>query len=292
MRVLLLLIGLLIGMPALAAEPIDQATFAENKSAVPLRNGETLAYAEFGDPKGPPVILIHGMTDNARSWSLLIPHLDPGLHLIAVDLRGHGKSSAPPCCYGLRDLASDVIGLMDALKIEKASIVGHSLGSMVGQVLAARWPDRVDRLVLISSTTSGATAAAPDGWLATNIAALKAPIDPDSQFMQDWYANPNPVDPTFLRHEIAESATVPLQVWHGVLDTLRTEEFGRYAPDIKAPVLILMGGKDGLFGEKDREALQKALPAAKLQLFDQLGHNLFWEDPAAAAAAINPFLKP
>ena len=95
----------------------------------------------MGDPNGTPVVLIHGYTDNARDWVPLIPYLSKHFHLIVVDLRGHGRSSKPDCCYTLPDFAYDIVLLLDTLGVRQADIVGHSLGSMIAQVFAEDWPE-------------------------------------------------------------------------------------------------------------------------------------------------------
>lgn len=155
------LLGLLLSQ-ALAATPakIDLEAFDALKRTVALPNGETLAYVPLGDPAGAPAVLIHGFTDNARDWVPLVPYLNPHLRLILVDLRGHGRSSKPECCYTRLDFAYDVKLLLDALHIERADIVGHSMGSIVAQTLAEYWPERTRRVVLIASS-GGARAGAP-----------------------------------------------------------------------------------------------------------------------------------
>ena len=143
------------------AAKIDQAGWAGAKRRVALPNGITIAYVEMGNPEGRPVLLVHGYTDSSRSWSLPAAHLAHRYRLIAVDLRGHGASSAPECCYTVPDMVHDLRLLLDHLKIEKVDFVGHSLGSMIGQVFAQRHPDRLRKLVLVGSTLSAARTTAP-----------------------------------------------------------------------------------------------------------------------------------
>ena len=157
-RTLVTIVVALMAVKAFAAEtPVPiQADWADAKKMVKLSNGITLAYVEMGNSDGPPMLLIHGYTDNSRSWSLLAPYLKAH-RLLAVDLRGHGKSDAPQCCYAYADLANDAALFLDALGIAKADVIGHSLGSLAAQLLAAQHPEKVDRLVLISSTTGFGT---------------------------------------------------------------------------------------------------------------------------------------
>lgn len=138
--------------------------------------------------------------------------------MIALDLRGHGSSDAPACCYGIDTFAHDVSGFIDALEIPVADVVGHSLGSDIAATLAAYYPKKVDELVLISTATATQEEAAD--WLWDNVPGLRRPINPDSQFMLDWYWNPNPVDEDFLARQRAESAATPEATWMGVLRAL------------------------------------------------------------------------
>lgn len=264
-----------------------QADWAAAKKIVKLPNGLSLAYVEIGNSEGKPTLLIHGYTDNSRSWSLVAPYLK-NRRLIAVDLRGHGKSDAPPCCYAYSDFAEDAALFLDALGIAKADVIGHSLGSLTGQLLAAQHPDKVDRLVLVSSTT--AVGAGPGSWLWDNITTLTPPIDPGSQFMKDWYANPNPVDEDFLTRERAESAATPIQVWRGVLWGTAVGDLTLVTPLVKAPMLVVWGDKDPLFDLSHQEKLEKAYPDAEFETFQGAGHNMLWEFPQETAKVIAAFL--
>jgi pimeloyl-ACP methyl ester carboxylesterase len=287
--------------PVVAAPPLkmDLDDFEHARHSVALPNGMTLAYIEAGNPTGPPVVLIHGFTDNARDWVPLIPELDHSLRLIVVDIRGHGQSSKPECCYGRIDFAYDIRLLLDALKIERADIVGHSLGSIIAQTFAEYWPQRTRRVVLISSSGGARDGCAPPAGAVqpptmdfrSQILQLKEPIDPDSKFMVDWWSSPTPVDAEFLRRQRRDAAAIPLRVWLAVLGQgLAGPELQATLPQLTAPVLLIWGEKDPIFGAKDRCSLRAALPAAQVRLYPELGHNPFWEDPAAVAAVINPFL--
>jgi pimeloyl-ACP methyl ester carboxylesterase len=285
---LLLCVLVTLGAPAIAA-PVDQAGWTSLKKEVRLPNGLRMAYVEAGNPRGEPLLLLHGYTDSSRSWSLVAPHLAK-YRLLIPDQRGHGASDAPECCYGTAQFAHDARLLLDALRVERAAVAGHSLGSMVAVSLAADDPERVSKIILI-----GSTALVPvkrGDWLYDNVAALKAPLDPSSQFMRDWDpANqPTPVAPLFAAAVRDEFMTIPLHVWKGVMRELASVPVGRHAPDIRAPVLVLSGGKDPLFPAEHHQSLLKAFPQAKARIFAGLGHNPNWEKPEEVAAEISRFL--
>ncbi len=281
---------LMAGGPLLAGALPSQDDWAGARQSVTTADGQRLSYVEVDGTDGvadDPLILLHGYTDNSRSWSLLVPHLG-GRHVYAVDLRGHGGSDAPACCYGIDAFSGALLGFMDALGIEKADIVGHSLGSMTAGVFAAGHPDRVDHLVLVS--TAFGVPKGPTDWLWDNVPALTAPIDPDSQFMLDWYANPTPVDEDFLSRERAESAAVPLHVWTGVLRALTMTDWSWYARRIDSPVLVLWGDQDGLFDAGTQDLVRDTLPEAEFETYAGHGHNMFWERPEDVGARIVAFL--
>jgi pimeloyl-ACP methyl ester carboxylesterase len=281
-----------------APTKIDLDTFDGLKKSLALPNGESLAYISMGDPAGAPVVLIHGYTDNARDWVPLVPYLSPHFRLILVDIRGHGRSGKPECCYTRFDFAYDIKLLLDALGVGQADLVGHSLGSVIAQTFAESWPERTRRVVLISSSAGprpgAAAAGALSGYL-NQIRELKDPIDPDSPFMMGWWSSPTPVDPDFLRRQRRDSAAIPARVWQAVLEQgldpmFASGELQKDLPKLTAPTLLIWGSKDPLITEDLRQTLREGLPHAQVKIFEGLGHNPFWEDPRACAEAINAFL--
>jgi pimeloyl-ACP methyl ester carboxylesterase len=282
-----------------SALKIDLNAFDAQKKTIALPNGEVLAYIDMGDPSGRPVVLIHGYTDNARDWVPMLPYLSKQFRLILVDIRGHGRSSKPECCYTRLDFAYDIKLLLDALKVQKTDVVGHSLGSIIAQTFAEYWPDRTSRVVLISSTGGSppdAPKKPPQFDFAAQIRKLKEPIEADSPFMIAWWDSPTPVNPDFIRRQRQDAAAIPLSVWLAVLDQGVSQKTA-YAdlqntlPRLKAPVLLIWGSKDPLMEEPVRKTLRDALPAARVKVFEGLGHNPFWEDPAGVAQVINAFLE-
>lgn len=267
----------------------SQDGWRDARQQVTLPSGIALSYVQMDQGPGRPLVLVHGYSDNSRAWSLLAPYLGER-PIYAVDLRGHGGSDAPVCCYGLDSLSDDLTGFIETLELGSVDLVGHSLGSMTAAVTAALRPDLVNRLVLISTALNLPQPAAE--WLWENLPALPDPIDPDSQFMLDWYWNPNPVDPDFIDRERAESAAMPRQAWLGVLTGLTLADWRGLAPRITAPVLVLWGDQDGFFGADDQEALRAALPEAGFVSYEGYGHNMFWEMPETVGAALTEFLAP
>jgi pimeloyl-ACP methyl ester carboxylesterase len=280
--------------PAATPILINLDAYEARKHFAALPDGERLAYLQMGDPRGRPVVLIHGYTDNARDWVPLIPFLSPKDRLIVVDLRGHGRSAKPECCYTRFDFAYDVKLLLDVLHVPQADIVGHSMGSIVAQTFAENWPERTGRVVLISSTggtRAGDPAPKPGIDYVTEIRKLKEPVDPDSPFMVAWWSSPTPVDEAFIRRQRQDAARIPLKVWIAVLQQgLSGSDLQSTLPDLKAPTLLIWGSADPIFGPEARQSLIDALPDAPVKILEGLGHNPFWEKPGDVADLINHFL--
>lgn len=280
------------GPPRIHLRPLDAA-----RRVIALPDGISMAYAPLGNPHGTPVVLIHGYTDSDLDWASLIPYLSKNFRLIVIDLRGHGESSKPECCYTRYDFAYDVKLLLDKLRVRRADIVGHSLGSLVAQTFAEMWPARTARLVLISSTAGPPPkSAAPQYDWTAQIRRPRDPIDPDSKFMRQWWASPNPVDPAFLRRERRNAARIPVSVWLAVLNQSLSDAALRALSStlsrLEAPTLLIWGSADPIMLPAMRRGLRRALPHAKVVIFPGLGHNPFWEDPRGCAAVINAFLDP
>lgn len=298
--------------PALAAAPANAAScedIATGKCAIELPTGVTMAYVETGPVDGPAVLLIHGLTDSLRSWSVsmrALHKLDPSLHVLAIDLRGHGSTSMPPAhlcaskpetCFSLPSLAGDVVAFMRAKGIDKAVLVGHSLGTFVVQEIVFSHPDMVSQAILVATSTTGVdNVALRDYVLKEPIEgswrkALEAkgkkypddfyaltPLDADPNakdwIAKNWVVDPA-ADPAFLVPYVPETANVKLGTWIGatkaLLETDNTERF----KDWNVPTLVIWGIQDNIFlDEPDQEAIKKALASAARAH----GRIYFWKE--------------
>lgn len=253
---------------------------------VALKSGVTVHYVVAGPKDAPALVLLHGLGDTKRSWSLMMPELAKTHRVYALDQRGHGAASAPECCYALADMAYDVVAFMDAMKIERAAVAGHSMGSFIAQQLASHYPERVSRLILIGSADTVAGTEVIE-WLWEQVRTADRRVS--AAFIEEWQFNPTPVEESFLRHVKAETAAVPPHVWRAVARTLMSDH-RRFLRDIQAPVLILAGEKDQAFPLPFQERLQQALPGATFRMYPAVGHNMHWEIPARVAADMRAFL--
>jgi pimeloyl-ACP methyl ester carboxylesterase len=131
---------------------------------VTLPSGIRLHYTQAGE--GPDVVLIHGLTGNLAVWHLhILPLLWDRFTVTTYDLRGHGYSSMPPTGYNADHMADDLLGLLDALEIDRPALVGHSYGADIALYFAHRYPQRVDHVVAIEGALPAlVNARSRDEW--------------------------------------------------------------------------------------------------------------------------------
>ena len=278
--------------PAPAGRPIVQASgpvdtppsFAE----VQLPTGVRMRYAVQGSPSGRPVILLHGYSDSGFSWSRALPLFPSDLRVYALDLRGHGGTSRPETGYRLADMADDVIAFLDAQGIRSAAVVGHSMGSLVAQHVAARAPARVSRLVLVGSTPGVNQELARS--LAETLDAMDGAVS--EEFAREFQASTifQPVPAEFFRGVVATSLSLPLPVWKAVLAGFSGPDNGADLARISSPTLLLWGARDAYFLRADQDALLQAIAGSRLLPYAETGHAPHWERPEQFVRDLVAFL--
>lgn len=241
---------------------------------VVLPGGLRLNYVQGGPADGPAVLLLHGMSDSSFSFSRVLPLMPAHLRVVAVDQRGHGRSDRPALGYSMDAFASDLLSLMDALLIDRATVVGHCMGSFIARRAAEKAPDRIARLVLLGTALTARNAVIRD--LMTAAESLTDPID--ETFIREFQASTigRPVPPAFFEQVVAESGLLPAHAWRqaiaGLLD---------YQPQwpITVPTTILGGELDSVFSPSEHAALFTATERSTLHIEPGIGHALHWEAP-------------
>ena len=251
---------------------------------VRLATGLTMHFARQGPAAGKPLLLLHGFADSWQSFALTLAALPPHITVYAPDLRGHGDTDRPGAGYSLDQHAQDVIALLDSQNIGCVTLAGHSMGSFIAQNLAAKHPDRVDKLVLMASAPTGATDIIK-AFLA-EVLTLTDPIDP--QYVADFQHPSLPVPQEFLDEVIARSLRIPAAVWKAALTGLVQADNRALLPSIRAATALAWGTRDGLFDRAQQDQLLAAIPGSTLWEYDA-GHALHWERPAVFAADLARF---
>ncbi len=225
--------------------------------------------AEFGPPDGPPLVMVHGGLANSNYFGTVIPYLTAaGFHVIAVDSRGHGRStrSAQPFSYELME--SDVIAMMDALHIARADNVGWSDGGIIGIVMALHDPQRLHRAFLFGANT------VPDG--------IRPDFDKTGAFAafekragSEYSAlSPTPGDyQNFLRQIEQMWATQP----HIGTDQLKA---------IHTEIVIADGRYDEAIRQSHDRYMADTIPNARLVILPGVSHFAMLQDPALFARAV------
>jgi len=279
-----------IGETASAAGP--GAPSAEVQfSSVMLKTGIRMHYAYKGEPSGTPVILLHGYADSWFSYSNILPLLDSKYRVYFLDQRGHGKTTQPMGGYAMQQFAADVIAFMDEMKIQKAMIVGHSMGSFVAQHVAVEAPQRVNKLVLEGSATSIRNNTVLD--LQREISLLKDTAPVPESFVRDFQVSIafQPLPQEFLAGVVKESRNVPVRVWREVMAEMVAPEANAELKKIKTPTLILWGDKETIFPRSEQDLLVSALKNSVLKVYPNTGHAPHWERPERFAKDLAEFIN-
>lgn len=272
------------------------------EQTVEVGRGIRLCYEALGDPSDPPLLLVMGLGQQMLAWSdefcaLLV---EKGFQVVRFDNRDIGrstKSHAPvprfpqyltrrfdPEQYALRDMAEDTAGLLDALELSPAHVVGISMGGMIGQTLAAHYPDHVRSLVSIMSTTGARNA----GWVAPTTLRLMfgqpVPRDRDqaadrsitifNQIRSAGFA----FDEDFIRERARRAFDRDPRAAAGTARQMaaitksgnRTGELA----GIAAPTLVLHGDRDLMVHPSGGRATAAAIPNARHETIAGLGHDL------------------
>ena len=264
----------------------DDVRFQELK----LPGGPALRCAERGPADGTPVLFLHGYSDHWLSAAPILPFLPPAWRLIAPDQRGHGRSERPEGGYEIATLAADAAALLDALGVERASVVGHSMGSLVAQRLAAAHPERVARLVLVGGGASLVESAVLQAFVA-EVRALPDPVP--RAFVDAFQADSTvrPVSAALVEALVDEGCRMPARVWRAIADGLASFDGRPDLPRIAAPTLLVWGDGDAFFSRADQEQLLAGLPSARLLTCTGTGHAPHWEEPERFARDLAAFLS-
>ena len=251
-------------------------------------NGTSIAFRRSGE--GPPLILLHGAEADHSMFDAFGALLSRHFTVIAYDQRDSGATRNPPAGYGLGELAADAAALIAALGYERAHVFGTSLGGVIAQVLAARHPARIDRLVLSSTFRVGAPLISinPEGF--PKFAELRSRL-PDTIgefaeyfFPRDYIAShPEVLDIFTGNKRDAEQR----QRRAGILSQPVAIELGA----ITAQTLVLVGGEDRLIPPAHTLSLASDIAGARTATIAGIGHVGTIQSPAAVAREVSAFLQ-
>jgi pimeloyl-ACP methyl ester carboxylesterase len=252
--------------------------------------GRALHYVRRG--AGEPYLLIQGLSGTHASWGEpFLAALEPGLDLIAYDHRGIGRSEALEGSFSIADLAGDAAALLDALGIERAHVLGISMGGMVAQELVLRHPDRVRTLALGCTYAGGPESRITDRAVIGRLLEAAGSGDRELQLRTSFEINvserfaagPGHYD-AFRAMALAVPAPVPV-VFEQLRATAGHDTSARLGA-IRAPTLVVHGTEDRMLEHVNGEAIARAVPGARLELLPGVGHLFWWEQSERSAALL------
>jgi pimeloyl-ACP methyl ester carboxylesterase len=268
---------------------------------VPI-HGHRIRYRIAGE--GDPIVLVHGMAGSSETWEPVIPRLAETARVIAPDLLGHGSSAKPQGDYSLGALASHLRDLLVAVGIERATIVGHSLGGGIAMQFAYQFPERCERLVLVSS-----------GGLGVDVNALLRLLSvPGSEYMlsllcADPFARGGGAVASWLDRlpqtrrlasvvrmyvslNDADTRAAFLLTLRAVIDPRgqRVSAADRLYLAAHMPTLIVWGGRDPIIPVSHAHAAHLAMPGSVLEVFERAGHFPHQHDPERFADVVSNFI--
>jgi pimeloyl-ACP methyl ester carboxylesterase len=255
---------------------------------------------------GPPLVLIHGIGDNSATWEHVIPALAKRHLVIAPDLLGHGKSDKPRADYSVAAYANGVRDLLGVLGVQRATLVGHSLGGGVAMQFAYQFPERTERLVLVGSGGSGPEVSAvlrvltlPGAqavllllrlpWARLQVSAavsvlrmLNTALGADApDLLRVVDALPDATSRAAFIRTLRAVAD-----WRGQVITM----LDRCYLTQGMPTLLIWGTRDAMIPVAHAYRAHAAMPGSRLELFEGAGHFPFHTDPIRFVNMVEQFL--
>ncbi len=258
-------------------------------------NGISIYYEEKG--AGEPLILINGLAFPMDLWFAQIEELSRDFRVIALDNRGIGRSDKPDEEYSIALMASDTVGLLKALGIEKAHIAGLSMGGFIAQEIALTWPSMVDKLVLIATGLGGEKVLALGKPFWEKVASAIAGKTPDQIYRIDLTLMAAPGFAEKHPDVIEKSAALrlkniqPLEAFLRQMGACNAFDNNGRAHKMMQPTLIILGKDDPIFPIQLAEDFHKALPGARMIIYENCGHAVHLEKPGELARDIREFLS-
>lgn len=256
-----------------------------------------IAFQIAGD-EGLPLIFLHGIGGDAESWRSQLDHFADEYRAIAWDMPGYGDS-APLGDMTFPALVDAVTALLDRLSIERAHLVGHSLGGMIAQAFALAHPERLRSLTL--AATSAAFGKRVGGeldlaWRDSFIDQRLGPLDRGASMAQlapklvQGLIGDEP-DPKGLERAILSMAAVPEAGYRDAIHCLTGFDQEASLADIRTPTLLISGEKDPVAPPRVMQRMAEAIPDARFETLGGSGHLSHLERPLAFNALLQNFLK-
>ncbi|CUR59746.1 3-oxoadipate enol-lactonase [metagenome] len=238
-----------------------------------------------GREDAPVVVLSNSMGADLRMWDGVVAALEEHFRVVRYDTRGHGTSPTAPGPYSMDDLADDVVALLDRLGVEKAHLVGLSLGGMTGIRLAARDPERIDRLVLLCT---GAFLEAGPGYTERAAHVRAEGTGSVAEGVVSRWFTPAYLEqhPDVRAYHEAMCAATSAEGYAGSCEAIAAMDLRPDLPQVKAPTLAIAGEDDPATPPRYLREIAENVPDGRLVVVPDAAHLAAAQQPHAVAAAI------
>ena len=245
---------------------------------------------------GEPVLLIHGLGYARWGWEPVLPGFAERFDVLLFDNRGIGGSDAPAGPYTVEEMAADAVQVLDEAGVERAHVVGTSLGGMIAQEVALTYPARVDRLVL-ACTTPGGPRAYPMPQVTVDLMTEAAALPREvalRRFVENALApgtvgeRPEIVE-RILEHRLATAQ--PAALWFAQAAAGAAFDAYDRLPGLGARTLVATGTEDVVVDPRNSELLDELIPDHDDARFEGCGHLFMWERPDELVHTISSFLE-
>jgi pimeloyl-ACP methyl ester carboxylesterase len=257
-------------------------------------NGLKIAYRVQGE--GPPLVLIMGYRLNSTAWpTMFVEGLACRFSVITLDNRGTGQSDVPLEGYAIANMARDVAGLLDELRIIRAHILGYSMGGAIAQEFARQFPHRVRGLVLCATMCGGPNAI----YMPPSVMRVMRDLDgltPEEIARRIWKVTYSPgyiekhrqLAENQMRREIA--VHTPLHVADLQFQALAEFDCSKALPAIRSSTLVLTGDGDQMVPPENSKIIARLIPGARLLIIPDCGHRVMWEAADECVEFVAEFL--
>lgn len=237
---------------------------------------------EHGDVDAPAVLLVGSLGSTLATWDPQLPALTPRYRVVRADLRGHGGSPVPPGPYSVADLGADLLALLDRVGIDRAHVVGLSLGGMAAMQLAAGHPDRVGRLVLCSTSPK---LGSPDDWRqrAATVRAHGTEAVADAvvgRWFTSDYAQAHPDLVARMRRMVVDT---PDEGYAACCEAIAEMDLRDALDRVSAATLVIGGSDDPATPPADAHDLAGRIHGARADVLEPAAHLLNVQQPEAFA---------
>jgi 3-oxoadipate enol-lactonase len=251
-------------------------------------NGTTLYYERRGS--GAPLLLVQGMSGTHAAWGepFLAALEAAGLELVIFDNRGIGNSEQWREPFTLADLADDAAAMLDVVGWETAHVLGISMGGMVAQELALRHPERLRTLALGCTYAGGPESVLTEPSVIQALTEAMFSGDRDRALRQGYTTNVSAAhaadEANYVAfREMVLSVPASLPVIMLQMQAIAAHDTSSRLAEISAPTLVVHGTEDQMLGDANGRAIAKAIPGARLEILEGVGHLFWWEQPQHSA---------